>query len=56
MKNAEIQPEDIWSNSKLDKIDALVKTHKSEQSEEQKLKIELLAFRFRNEDVERNKT
>ena len=54
MKNAEIQPEDIWSNSKLDKIDALVKTHKSEQSKEQKIRAELLGIQYKLEDYIEN--
>ena len=54
MKNAEIQPEDIWSNSKLDNIDALVKKHKSEQSKEQKIRAELLGIQYKLEDYIEN--
>jgi antitoxin HigA-1 len=54
MKNSEIQPKDIWSNSKREKIDALVKKHKSEQSKEQKIRAELLGIKYKLEDYIEN--
>ena len=54
MKNSEIQPKDIWSSSKLEKIGAIVKKYEENQSEEQKIRGKLLAIQYKLEDYIEN--
>ena len=50
MKNKEIQLSDIWNEEKRISLKEFITTHSQKQSDEQKLRNELLAIQFRIED------
>jgi antitoxin HigA-1 len=50
MKNKEIQISDIWNDDKRVSLKEFITTHSEKQSEEQKIKNELLAIQFKIED------
>ncbi|WP_428656513.1 helix-turn-helix transcriptional regulator [Runella sp.] len=55
MKNTkEIQPKDIWNDKKAVGLKEFILLHSQQQSEEQKLKNELLSIRFQLEDYIEN--
>jgi hypothetical protein len=50
MKNKEIQIADIWNEEKDKSLSAFIQSHSEQQSEERKLRNELLSIQYQNED------
>ncbi len=50
MNTREIFPDQIWDKNKMEKIDAFIKEHKENQSDQKRIKSALLSVRYQIED------